>query len=108
MFKNKMLFISKRCKYNDNKILISKNFSFLPITSSAVTRFPKFIAKNELNENNFDINFLKNTSNRKRIILTFKTFKEKIIKKSDLINITKINALTYYYLTRNKKNKLFF
>ena len=30
-----------------------------------------------------------------------------MIKKSDLIDIVKINALTYYYLTRNKKNKLF-
>ena len=31
-----------------------------------------------------------------------------MIKKSDLINIIKINASTYYHLTRNKKNKLFF
>ena len=30
-----------------------------------------------------------------------------MIKKSDLINIAKINVSIYYYLTRNKKNKLF-
>ena len=29
------------------------------------------------------------------------------IKKSDLIDIAEINALIYYYLTRNKVNKLF-
>ena len=31
-----------------------------------------------------------------------------MIKKFDFINITKINASTYYYLTYNKKNKFFF
>ena len=31
-----------------------------------------------------------------------------MIKKFDFINIVKINALIYYYLIRNKKNKLFF
>ena len=30
-----------------------------------------------------------------------------MIKKSDLIDIAEINALIYYHLTRNKKNKLF-
>ena len=30
-----------------------------------------------------------------------------MIKKSDFINITKINASTYYHLIRNKKNKFF-
>ena len=107
MLKNKMLFISKRCEYDDNKISTSKNFSFLSITSSVVTRSFKLIVKNELNEDNFNMNSLKDILNRKRITLTFKTFKEKMIKKFDLIDITKINASIYYYLARNKKNKLF-
>ena len=102
-----MLFISERYKYNNNKISILKDFSFLSITSFIVTRLFKPIVKNELNENNFDINLLKDTLNKKRSTLIFKTFKEKMIKKSDFINITKINASIYYYLTHNKKNKLF-
>ena len=31
-----------------------------------------------------------------------------MIKKFDLIDIIKINASIYYYLIRNKENKLFF
>ena len=31
-----------------------------------------------------------------------------MIKKLNFIDIVEINASTYYYLTRNKKNKLFF
>ena len=107
MFKNKMLFVFKRYEYHDNKISISKNLSFLSIISSIITRFFKSIIKNDSDENNFDINFSKNISNKKKLTLTLKIFKEKIIKKSNLINITKINALIYYYLIRNKKNKLF-
>ena len=53
------------------------------------------------------MNSSKNTLNRKRIILIFKTFKEKMIKKSDFINIAKIDVLIYYHLIRNKENKLF-
>ena len=77
MLKNKMLFVFKRCEHNDNKILILKNLSFLSIISFAITRSFKFIVKNKSNEDNFDINFSKNTSNRKKITLTFKTFKKK-------------------------------
>ena len=109
MFKNKILFIFKRYKYNNNKILIAKNLSFLSIILFIIIiRFFKFIIKNESNEDNFDINHSRNILNKKKSILTFKTFKEKMIKKSNFINIAKINALIYYYLTRNKENKLFF
>ena len=107
MFKNKMLFILKRYKYNNNKISISKNFSFLPIISFAIIRLFKFIAKNESDEDSFNINFSKDISNRKRITSIFRIFKKKMIKKSDFIDIAKINVLIYYYLARNKKNKLF-
>ena len=108
MLKDKMLFIFKRYKYNDNKILTFKNLSFLLKTSSIVIIRPfKFIIKNESNKNNFDINHFKDILNKKRSTLTPKIFKEKMIKKSDFIDIIKINASIYYYLTRNKKNKLF-
>ena len=99
MFKNKILFIFKRCKYNDNKILAFKNLLFLlKILFIIIIRSFKFIIKNEINENNFDfdINYFKNILNKKRLILTFKTLKK--IKKFNFIDIIKIDALIYYYL----------
>ena len=104
-----MLFIFKRYKYNDNKTLIFKNLSFLSKTSFIIIiRSFKFIIKNESNRDNFDINYFKNISNKKRSTLTFKIFKKKMIKKSNFIDIVKINISIYYHLIRNKKNKLFF
>ena len=77
MFKNKILFLFERCDHNNNKILISKDFSFLSNASFVIiTRFFKFIVKNDSNENNFDMNHSKNVFNRKRSTSTFKTFKE--------------------------------
>ena len=108
MLKNKILFVFKRYKHNDNKILTSKNLSFLStISFIIVIRSFKSIIKNELNENNFDMNFSKNILNKKKLISISKTLKEKMIKKIYFINIAKIDASTYYYLIRNKKNKLF-
>ena len=108
MFKNKILFLFKRCDYNDNKILISKDLSFLSNASFIIiTRSFKFIIENDSNENNFDMNYSKNVFNKKRSTLTFKTFKKMKIQKFDLIDIVEINALTYYHLIKNKENKLF-
>ena len=108
MLKDKMLFIFKRCEHDDNKALTFKNLSFLSKTLFVIIiRSFKSIIKNKSNENNFDIIYSKNILNKKRSILTFKTFKEKIIKKFNFINIIKINASIYYYLIRNKENKLF-
>ena len=108
MLKDKILFMFKRYKYDDNKTLASENLSFLlKISFIIIIRPFKFIVKNESNKNNFDINHFKNISNKKRSISTFKIFKEKIIKKSDLIDIVKIDVSIYYYLIRNKKNKFF-
>ena len=108
MLKDKMLFVFKRYKHDDNKAFAFENLSFLLKTSFIIIIRPfKFIVKNKSNENNFDINYSKNILNKKRSILTFKAFKEKMIKKFDLIDIIKINALIYYYLIRNKKNKFF-
>ena len=62
-----MLFIFKRCEYNDNKISTFKNLSFLLITLSVIIlRSFKFIIKNESNKNNFNINFLKISQIEKR------------------------------------------
>ena len=78
MRKDKILFISERYKHDDNKILASKNLSFLSIISFIIIiRSFKFIVKNKLNENNFDIDSSKNT--RKRSTLIFKTLKEKMV-----------------------------
>ena len=108
MLKDKTLFIFKRYKYDDNKTLTFENLSFLLKTLFIIiTRFLKFIVKNESNKNNFDINHFKDISNKKRSISTLKASKKKIIKKFNLIDIAKINALIYYHLIRNKKNKLF-
>ena len=108
MLKDKIMFIFKQYKYNDNKISASKNFSFLSIISFVIiTRSLKSIIKNKLNENNFDITFSYNISNKKQLILIYKTFKIIKSKKYDLVNINKIDASIFYHLIRNKKNKLF-
>ena len=107
MFKDKVLFVSGRCEYNDNKVSISKDFSFLSIISFVVTRPFKFIVKNESDEDNSDMNFSKDISNRKKIISILRAFKERMIKEFNLINIAEIDASVYYHLTRNKENKLF-
>ena len=97
IFKDKILFLFKRYDYDNNKILTSKNLSFLSITSFIIiARSFKFIVKNNSNENNFDMK--KNVLNRKRSTSTLKTFKEKKIQKFDFIDIVEINALVYYYL----------
>ena len=108
MLKNKMLFIFERCEYDDNKVSTLKDLSFLSKTLSVViTRFFKFIVKNESNGDNFDMNYFKDILNKKRSILTFKTLKKRMIKASDFIDIIEINASVYYHLIRNKENKLF-
>ena len=77
------------------------------ISFIVITRSFKFIVKNDSNENNFDINHSKDISNKKKLTSIFKAFKEKKNQKSDLIDIVEIDALIYYYLIRNKENKLF-
>ena len=73
-----MLFVFKRCEYDNNKILILKNLSFLSIISFIVIiRSLKFIIKNKLNENNFDVNFSKDI--KKKLTSTLKAFKKKMI-----------------------------
>ena len=109
MLKNKMLFMFKRYKHNDNKISTFKNLSFLSKTSFIIiTRSFKFIIKNKSNKDNFDINYFKNISNKKKSTSTFKTLKKKMIKEFNFIDIVEINTLIYYHLTRNKKNNFFF
>ena len=108
MLKDKILFLSERCDHNDNKISTSKDLSFLPNASSIIIiRSFKSIVENDSNENNFDINYSKDAFNRKRSISTLRTLKEMKIQKSDLIDIVEIDASTYYYLVKNKENKLF-
>ena len=80
MFKNKILFLFKRYNYNNNKISTLKDLSFLPITLFIIITRPfKSIVKNDSNENNFDINYSKDVSNKKKSTLTFKILKKKKI-----------------------------
>ena len=104
MRKNKILFISKRYKHNDNKVSTLEDLSFLPIISFVVITFFKSTVEN-LNEESSDMNFSKNM--RKRSTFTFKTFKKKMIQEFNFLNIVEIDISTYYYLTRSKENKLF-
>ena len=108
MFKNKILFLFERCDHNNNKILTSKDLSFLSnVSSIIITRPFKLIVENDSNENNFDMNHFKDAFNKKRSILILKTFKKMKIQKLDLIDIIEINVLIYYHLVRNKENKFF-
>ena len=78
MLKSKMLFIFKRYKYYDNKILAFKNLSFLLNTLFIIIiRSFKFIVKNESNKNNFDINYFKYISNKKNRYQHLKHLKKK-------------------------------
>ena len=109
VFKDKILFLFERYDYNNNKILTSKDLSFLSNASFVIIiRSFKFIVENNSNEDNFDINYFKNAFNKKRSTLTLKTFKEMKIQKFDLIDIVEIDTSAYYHLIRNKKNKFFF
>ena len=78
MRKDKVLFVFERYKHDGNKVLTLKNLSFLSITLFVINiRSFKSIAKNESDENNFDINSLKDI--RKRSISTLRALKKKII-----------------------------
>ena len=78
MRKNKMLFVLKRYKYDDNKILILKNLSFLSITLFIIiTRFFKFIVKNKSNEDDFDRKSSKDI--KKKLTSTLRALKKKMI-----------------------------
>ena len=104
--KDKMLFVFKQYKYDNNKISTTENLSFLSIISFIIIiRFFKSTIKKKLNEYNFDVDFLKDI--RKRSTSTLRAFKKKMIQKSDLLNIVEIDVLTCYYLIRNKENKFF-
>ena len=103
--KDKILFISKRCEHNDNKVSTSENLSFLSIISFIIITSFKSIVENS-NEESFDMNSLKDT--KKKSTSIFKAFKKRMIQKLDLLNIIEINISIYYYLIRSKENKLFF
>ena len=78
MRKNKILFVFKRYKHDDNKVSASENLSFLSITSFIIiTRSFKPTIKNKSNENNFDVNSLKDI--KKRLTSILRTLKKKMI-----------------------------
>ena len=94
MRKDKMLFISERYKYNDNKVLASENLSFLSIILFIVIISLKSTAMNSNEENSNSSKDIK-----KRSTSTLRALKKKMIQKSDFLNIAEIGVLVYYYLT---------
>ena len=78
MRKDKMLFVFKRYKYDDNKVSLLEDLSFLSIISFIVIiRFFKFIVKNELDEESFDVNSSKDI--KKKLTSILKALKKKMI-----------------------------
>ena len=104
MRKNKILFVFKRYKHNDNKVSAIEDLSFLSIISFVIIIFLKLIVENS-DEENSDVNSLKDT--RKKSTFILRAFKEKMIQKLNFLNIVEIDVSIYYYLTRSKENKLF-
>ena len=104
MKKDKILFVFKRYKHNDNKASAIENLSFLPITSFIIITSLKPIVEDS-DEESSDVNSPKDT--RKRLTFTLKTLKKKMIQKHNLLNIVEIDVSIYYYLVRSKENKLF-
>ena len=104
MRKNKILFVFKRCEHDDNKVLTTENLSFLSTISFIIIISLKSTVENS-DEESLNVNFSKDT--RKRLTSIFKTLKEKMIQKSDLLDIVEINVLIYYHLIRSKENRLF-
>ena len=72
--KDKMLFVSERYKYNDNKVSASENLSFLSITLFIIITPFKSTAMNS-DEKSSD--FSKDI--KKRSTSTFRIFKKKMI-----------------------------
>ena len=60
-----------------------------------------------ISESNASISNRLVPSSIKRITLTSKTIKKNRINYLNIVDIVEISALLYYYLTRNKENKLF-
>ena len=87
MRKNKMLFVFKRYKYNDNKVSTSEDLSFLSITLFIIIISFKPTAKNS-DEKSFDVNSSKDI--RKRSTSTLRAFKKKMIQKPDFLNVVKL------------------
>ena len=104
MRKNKILFVFKRYKHNDNKVSAIENLSFLSIISFIIIISFKSIIEN-LDEESLDVNSSKDI--RKKSTFILKTLKEKMIQKLNFLNIVEIDVSIYYYLARSKENKLF-
>ena len=104
MKKDKILFVFKRYKHNDNKVSTTENLSFLSITSPVVITSLKLTIENS-NEKSSDVDSSKDT--KKRLTSILRTLKEKMIQKSDFLNIVEIDVSIYYHLARSKENKFF-
>ena len=115
MLRDKVLFLPRRYIYDYNITSLPQDLSFLKISTSKTT--PLKTLKRPLkptsedNSNTSESNI--NTPNRlvpppiKRITPTPRTIKKNRTLYLNTANIAEISALLYYYLARNKENKLF-
>ena len=96
MIRDKILFLLERCEYNNNIILLAEDLAFLSnVIASSYTILKRSL--NSILENKINL-AIKTTEIAYEIT-------SKIILK--IINIAKIEAISYYRLARDKENKLF-
>ena len=80
------MFSFKRYNYDNNKILTSKDLSFLLIISLVIIiQSFKFIIRNESNEDNFDINYSK-IENKKQLHYCISAIKNRILISLNIIS----------------------
>ena len=82
------------------KLLILRSFNFLFFII-----LKKIILSPFILENDFEFNFF---DNKKRFISIFCILKKRKLSKLEFFNIIEIDINSYYYLIKNKDNKLFF
>ena len=116
MLKDKILFVLDRYEHDENQTLLSKDLSFLSISSSSsslisflftLKRPPTSTCEDEDYEIVFELLFSSEQPFKSR-----RTFSSRIAKKQrtsslDALNIVEIEASAFYMLTSNKTNKLF-
>ena len=115
MLRDKVLFLSRRYIYNYNIIFLLQDLFFLKISTSKTTLLktlkrllkPTFEDNSNTSESNVSISNRLVLPSIKRITLTPRAIKENRTLYSNTANIAEISALLYYYLARNKENKLF-
>ena len=116
MLKNKILFVFDRYEHDENQTLLSKDLSFLSISSSlsssispssTLKRFSTSTCEDESYEIVFELLFFSEQSFKSRRISSSRIAKKQRTSLLDTLNIVKIEVSAFHMLTSNKTNKLF-